>query len=104
MRALMILMASSLFLMALLSIVLARFVRDEAGPGVERRRHYAAVADPPRFFIEEAVPAGGVMVPVEALLLQLERHVQLERAAAESFLASPTRESLHGRTTSPLMH
>jgi hypothetical protein len=43
-------------------------------------------------------------VPIEALLLQIERHIRLEQAAAESFLDYPTVESLHTRTMSPLVH
>ncbi len=43
-------------------------------------------------------------VPIEALLLQIERHVQLEQAAAESFHFAPTVEALHSRTMSPLVH
>jgi hypothetical protein len=38
------------------------------------------------------------------LLLQIDRHVRLEQAAAESFLDAPTTASLHSRTTSPLVH
>jgi len=41
---------------------------------------------------------------IEVLLAQIERHVRLEQAAAESFLYDPTVESLHGRTASPLVH
>jgi len=60
----------------------------------------------PQFFVaDEAKPAaGGVRVPVEILLAQLEQHVRLEQAAAESFLHVPTNESLHTRTKSPLMN
>lgn len=43
-------------------------------------------------------------VPLEVLLMQIERHVRLEQAAAESFLEAPTSASLHSRTTSPLVH
>lgn len=60
---------------------------------------------PPQFFIEqrpEATPQP--RVPLEVLLLQIERHVRLEQAAAESFLEAPTAKSLHSRTTSPLVH
>jgi hypothetical protein len=47
---------------------------------------------------------GAASVPVELLLLQLERHVRLEQAAAESFLMAPTLQSLHSRSSSPLAH
>jgi len=45
-----------------------------------------------------------VPIPVEALLLQIERHIRLEHAAAESFVEDPTAALLHSRTSSPLVH
>ena len=60
---------------------------------------------PPQFFIDDQRPAlAAPRVPLEVLLLQLERHVRLEQAAAESFIDLPTSESLHSPTTSPLMN
>ena len=63
----------------------------------------------PRFFAEAAaVPlaasAAHAQVPIEVLLMQIERHVRLEQAAAESYVDAPTTASLHSRTTSPLVH
>lgn len=55
----------------------------------------------PRFFLDgfrEASP----QVPIEVLLLQIERHVRFEQAAAESFVDLPSREMLHSRSASPL--
>ena len=49
----------------------------------------------------EAAPE---LVPIEALMLQIEQHIRLEQAAAESFLHTPTGQSLHSRTTSPFVH
>src|SRR5512136_2373227 len=50
----------------------------------------------PRFFVDElAAPITQPQVPLEVLLAQIERHVRLEQAAAESFLVSPTPQSLH---------
>lgn len=78
--------------------------REEPG----RRQADAAQKIPlpaAQFFLDEAArPAAAPRVPIEVLLLQLERHVRLEQAAAESFLDVPTRESLHSRTSSPLVH
>lgn len=54
-----------------------------------------------RFFVADAEPE---RASVEALLLQIERHVQLEQAAAESFLHDPNAESLHVPSMSPLVH
>ena len=59
----------------------------------------------PRFFAVEAPrPAAPPRVPIEVLLLQLEQHVRLEQAVAESFLHAPSTQALHSRTTSPLVH
>lgn len=61
-------------------------------------------AAPAKFFADEAVPlAAQPRVPIELLLLQLERHVRLEQAAAGSFVEFPTTASLHSRTTSPFV-
>ncbi len=43
-------------------------------------------------------------VPLEVLLLQIEQHVRLEQAAAESFISLPSPELLNCRTESPLVH
>ena len=43
-------------------------------------------------------------VPLEVLLLQIEQHVRLEQAAAESFISLPSPEVLNCRTESPLVH
>lgn len=63
------------------------------------------VADiaPARFFADDAaIPALAMQSPlsIEALLLQIDNHVRLEQAAAESFVAYPTAALLHGRTIS----
>ena len=43
-------------------------------------------------------------VPLDVLLLQIEQHVRLEQAAAESFISLPSMEALNCRTQSPLVH
>ena len=58
---------------------------------------------PSRFFADDRAPSSSV-VPIEVLLLQIERHVRLEQAAAESFQGAPTAEALKMSTTSPLRH
>ncbi len=47
--------------------------------------------------------AAHTRVPLDALLLQIENHVRLEQAAAESFIEYPTAALLHSRTISPLV-
>ena len=62
----------------------------------------------PRFFSERVMPSvpapSPIQIPVEVLLLQIEHHVRLEQAAAESFVAYPTHAHLHSKTTSPLVN
>lgn len=43
-------------------------------------------------------------VPIEVLLLQIENHVRMEQAAAESFLAFPSHAQLHSKTNSPFVN
>jgi hypothetical protein len=80
----------------------------EPSPAAHRQPEVAkaAAAAPARFFVSPAmIPvAGHVHVPLEALLLQIESHVRLEQAAAESFLQTPTAALLHSRTVSPLVN
>jgi hypothetical protein len=62
---------------------------------------------PARFFSDRApVPPAvpPLQVPIEVLLLQIENHVRLEQAAAESFLAFPSQALLHSKTTSPFVN
>jgi hypothetical protein len=62
---------------------------------------------PTRFFSDRVpVPPATIsgQVPVEILLMQIENHVRLEQAAAESFLAFPTHAQLHSKTSSPFVN
>jgi hypothetical protein len=74
---------------------------------VEPELPLVKAAAPSRFF-SERVPITPVVpplkVPIEVLLLQIENHVRMEQAAAESFLASPTQALLHRKTTSPFVN
>jgi len=101
-------MFATILMMSLLAVAacaaaFAAATRDESHPEAQPERR--VVLDPPRFF---ARPAGKAAepppVPVEVLLSQIERHVRLEQVAAEAYLDLPTRESLHSRTGSPLLH
>lgn len=56
-----------------------------------------------RFFADDRAPRPD-RVPVETIVLQIERHVRLEQAAAESFHFAPTADALHSRTVSHLVH
>ena len=88
-------------------------VREEqALATLDSKLDEALASMPERFFARDTAPTINVpppvvtvpRVPIEVLLAQIERHVRLEHAAAESFLYDPTVESLHSRTTSPLVH
>jgi hypothetical protein len=81
------------------SVALAA-VRGTANPAALRS---AIVPEPiSRFFVRRTELDDSPADPVETLLLKIERHVQLEQAACESFLLAPTVESLHVKTMSPL--
>ncbi len=58
-----------------------------------------AAATPAHFFAGNLAP-NIPLVPIEVLLHQIENHVRLEQAAAESFVALPTQALLHSKTTS----
>ena len=62
------------------------------------------LAAPSHFFVDDRARPAAPPVAIEELLLQIERHVRLEQAAAEAFQDFPTVESLHMQTTSPLVH
>ncbi len=101
-------LALSGFGVALMSIAFAASTRDErAQPEATAAKRLPVLPAPPQFFVDETlVPMapGQPRVPLEVLLLQIERHIRLEQAAAESFIAYPTSASLHSPTTSPLVH
>ena len=97
--------------MSLFGLAVSALAFGGATHGTERTARQPAERKPaalPSYFFAgeqlERVAASGTQFPIEVLLLQIERHVRLEQAAAESFLALPTAESLHSRTHSPLVH
>ena len=62
-----------------------------------------AMPDEERFFmIRPASPVTSSRAGVGALVLEIEQHVRLERAAAEAFLQFPSVEALHMPTLAPL--
>jgi hypothetical protein len=87
------------------AVLLASVLRDE--PPERSNPRIQPDAGRPAFFGYDVPRRRGntaSTVPVEVLLLQLERHVRLEHAAAESFHLSPTAAALHMPTASPLIH
>lgn len=96
-------LAASLFAMAILSLTSLGLSPDEermheVKPGLEIPMGAA------RFFGDSDAAPAGAGVPIEVLLSQLEQHVRIEQAAAETFLAMPTRERLNASSTSPLIN
>lgn len=79
--------------------------RESVAPAASKAATKAA-AVPARFFVEQPEYAAAARngVPIEALLLQIENHVRLEQAAAESFVECPTSSLLHSRTASPFVN
>jgi hypothetical protein len=97
--------------MSLFGLAVSALAFGAASSGTDRAARQPEeripAALPSHFFADEQlerVAAAGTQIPIEVLLLQIERHVRLEQAAAESFLQVPTAASLHSRTASPLVH
>jgi hypothetical protein len=104
----MLLMGGCLALLglAVAGLAFGAATRDERTiPAPEPRGESVAKPAPARFFAPHIPVGAGVaaQVPIEALLLQIESHVRLEQAAAESFVEYPTSSLLHMRTMSPLV-
>lgn len=100
------LFAASMVLTVITAIVLSEALRTaDSSPQVRENPHPVA---PPRFFAKD-IPAPvhtvrASRVPVEVLVLEIERHVRQEREVAESFHLSPTPQTLHVQAASPLLH
>jgi hypothetical protein len=101
MEMFLIILFSSFAALAVSCVMFAGLAPKKDKPA-EARTEPTTTAAPARFFVNDAVRTPiQSRIPMEVLLSQLERHVRLEQAAAESFLSGPTVESLHSRTTSP---
>ena len=78
---------------------------NSASPAQPELRPAKSLA-PARFFADTVVPpkTSGPSVPTEVLLAQIDNHVRLEQAAAQSFLESPSDAQLHTKTTSAFVN
>ena len=97
----------SVFGLAVTALAFGAATRPEREAQQEQPQPQPVVhAAPARFFARDlATPIETrPRVPIEALLLQIESHVRLEQAAAESFLESPTSLLLHSKTASPFLN
>ena len=79
---------------------------EQSARAAEVKPELAKAVAPARFFVQQPVipVAAHARIPLEVLLLQIENHVRLEQAAAESFLQTPTSALLHSRTISTLVN
>jgi hypothetical protein len=94
-------LAMSLLGVVVSGVLFSAAARDEAHEPFVTLRAPSPAVSASTFFVDAPMAPS---VPIEALLLQIEQHVRLEQAAAEAFLHAPTRQSLHCRTMSPLVH
>jgi hypothetical protein len=96
-------LALSIFGLALSALAFGAATRNEPRPEAPRQPQLGLA--PARFFSDNPVAFHRPPhVPLEVLLLQIEQHVRLEQAAAESFISLPSPEALNCRTQSPLVH
>lgn len=89
-----------------LGVTAAAFGAATRGDEAAEKPAVEPVALPkPQFFKDYTVSPAITQpqVPIEALLLQIENHIRLEQAAAESFLEMPTPALLHSKTVSTLV-
>jgi hypothetical protein len=86
--------------LALAAMAFGAATRPERAAGPAQARPGAAKAAETRFFVD---PTPG-RVPIEALLLEIENHVRLEQAAAESFVEYPNSTLLHSKTVSSFVN
>jgi hypothetical protein len=96
-------LALSIFGLALSALAFGAATRGEPRSETPLQPHLELA--PPRFFTDKPKAFHPrPHVPLEVLLLQIEQHVRLEQAAAESFISLPSPEALNCRTQSPLVH
>lgn len=107
MEMLLMTLCLSMFGLAVTAIAFGAATRSgsSSSPVQPELRPVKAMA-PGRFFADEVVPPNspGSHVPTEVLLAQIENHVRLEQAAAQSFLESPSHAQLHTKTTSAFVN
>ena len=61
---------------------------------------------PERFFSDRVIPTvpAHSQVPIDVLIQQIESHVRVEQAAAETFVQFPSDARLHIKTSSPFVN
>ncbi len=103
MEMLLMALCMSMFGLAVTALAFGAATRPErsSSPAKPELRPVQPVAAG-RFFADRVAPPNrqGAHVPTAVLLAQIENHVRLEQAAAQSFLESPSHAQLHTKTTS----
>lgn len=97
----------SMFGLAVAAIAFGAATRPESSSSpVQPELRPAKSVAAGRFFTDQIVPPAVPQrhLPTEVLLAQIENHVRLEQAAAESFLESPSHAQLHTKTTSAFVN
>lgn len=86
---------------------LAATRREPSNPVVQPELPAVEAGSPVALFQDRAAAPATVpsrQVPIEVLLLQIENHVRLEQAAAESFVGFPSHTLLHSKTASTFVN
>ena len=96
----------SVFGIAVAAVAFGAATRPESSNPEVQAALPAVNATPARFFSDRVLPTvpAQAQVPIEVLIQQIENHVRLEQAAAESFVEFPTHALLHSKTTSPFVN
>ena len=80
---------------------------ESPAPSIQPELPAVKAVPPARFFSDRVATPAAIPSPeasLEALLLQIENHIRMEQAAAESFLQYPTQAQLHSKTNSPFVN
>jgi len=106
MEMLLMVLCLSMFGVAVAALAFGAATRPAATPQKPQPAVQAKPAVSARFFSDRVLPIVPPLpqVPIEVLLHQIENHVRLEQAAAESFVEFPTEALLYRKTTSPLVN
>ena len=99
----------SVFGMGVAALAFGAATRSEStNSAVQPEVPVAQVVAPAHFFSDHVAVPNVVLphrqVPIEVLLMQIENHVRLEQAAAESFIEFPAQARLHTKTTSAFVN
>jgi hypothetical protein len=106
MEMLLMALCLSMFGVAVAAVAFKAATRPSESPQSVQPTIPVKPALPARFFSDRLLPIipPQPRVPIEVLLHQIEDHVRLEQAAAESFVELPTEALLYTKTTSPFLN